>query len=115
MKYCLNCGKQLNDPDIFCIYCGSQQGANYTPSYAGNTNQNYADNNQTEQAFDYVELLWMVVSFFCFWVGIIAFLQYRERKPTTSKYCLIGSMLNLGFSVIMVIVGICVAAATGQF
>ena len=115
MKYCIHCGKQLNDTDAFCVYCGSQQGVNCPAPYVSNSNQNYVVNNQTSQSSDYLEMLWAVVSFFCFWVGIIAFLQYRERKPTTAKYCLIGSMVNLGLSLIMLIVGICVAAATASF
>lgn len=145
MKYCNKCGRMLNDVDVFCSACGSQQGpmqpvqtpnymepnyskgnpvnANYVPvnypngdsvnaNYApvNYPNGNYAMQNYGQQEFEATDIVWFIVSLFLFWVGIIAFLVYKDTKPKTSKMCLIGSLVSFALSIILVIVIACAMA-----
>ena len=108
MKYCYKCGSTIDDGDAFCVFCGSQQGSDYTVPVSKESCQTTTVSNQEPGTADYIELIWIIVSFFQFWVGIIYFLLNRERKPQSAKYCLIGSLANLGISVIVFIVMLCV-------
>ena len=145
MKYCNKCGRMLNDADVFCGSCGSQQGAvqpaptpnfteqnfsnmdnqngnymyenysngsningNYAPMYY--PNGNYPMQNYEQQDFEATDIVWFIVSLFIFWVGIIAFLVYKDTKPKTSKICLIGSLVSLALYIIFGIVIACAVA-----
>ncbi len=55
--------------------------------------------------------LWFLISFFFQIVGIVLFIIWREEKPKTAKYCLIGALIPIAITVI----GIILTALVGFF
>lgn len=50
MKFCTNCGKQLNDDAKFCDTCGAPVSGSQTPPIPG-TNENVADDTKRKEVF----------------------------------------------------------------
>lgn len=50
MKFCTNCGKQLNDDAKFCDTCGAPLSGTQTPPIPG-TNENVADDTKRKEVF----------------------------------------------------------------
>lgn len=50
MKFCTNCGKQLNDDAKFCDTCGAPVSGTQTPPIPG-TNENVADDTKRKEVF----------------------------------------------------------------
>ncbi len=65
MKYCKNCGKQIDDNAVFCEYCGVMQEEKIVENTGGEW--------------------WGVLSFFFPIIGLILFLLWKDTKTRTAK------------------------------
>ena len=109
MKYCTNCGKELEDNAAFCTECGAAQAAprQEAPQQpAQNVQQPYQQQAPDQQAapVDNGSFGWAVLGF-CFpIVGLILYLVWKSNKPISAKKAgigaLVGFCLNLLFSFI---------------
>ena len=116
MKYCTNCGKELEDNAAFCTECGAAQAAprQEAPQQpAQNVQQPYQQNQppyqqqapyQQAAPVDNGSFGWAVLGF-CFpIVGLILYLVWKSNKPISAKKAgigaLVGFCLNLLFSFI---------------
>ena len=115
MKYCTNCGKELEDNAAFCTECGAAQAAprQEAPQQpAQNVQQPYQQQTSYQQQAPYQQAApvdngsfsWAVLGF-CFpIVGLILYLVWKSNKPISAKKAgigaLVGFCLNLLFSFI---------------
>jgi hypothetical protein len=98
MKYCGNCGTELEDEAAFCTQCGSRQ------TY-GTTNKNKYSQAASDDApsFGYAAL-----GFFMPMIGLILYLVWNNEYPLRAKSC--GKGAIIGF-IINVVLGVCLAVA----
>lgn len=91
MKYCINCGEQIDDRAVICPKCGVAQ-----PGM-----QTVVDNG----GFG-----WGLLGFCIPLVGLILFLVWKDTKPRTSKAAgigaLIGFIISVGGYVILGVAGL---------
>lgn len=74
MKYCTSCGKQIDDNDKFCPYCGAaQENEQATTSYTGKK-KSYTG----WVVFVFVITIVLIVSGLIWW-------GYEETKPASEK------------------------------
>ena len=110
MKYCSNCGNQIDENAIFCPHCGARTNG------SGNNNNNNGggfggfggnggfggfggnggfggygyDNNEST--------LVMLISFFVWQVGLILWLIWRRVRPGKAVSAAKGALARLSFS-----------------
>ena len=87
--YCINCGKKLNEGDIYCNACG------YKNNYHNNFNT--SDNNY---------LLLLLISVVCPPAGIIFYIIYRKKSKKSKNY-LIASLAMIFFRIMVVFLTFC--------
>lgn len=87
MKFCSKCGKELFDEAVICPACGC-------PQKGYNTNQTKDSKN----------ILWFILSFLYFWVGIILYFVWKDTAPSKAKLCITGSVSAIVVSVLILIV-----------
>jgi len=87
MKYCQNCGQQLEDGATYCPRCGRATG-------------------EVQNPYDSGSIGWGVLGFFLPLVGFILYLNWKNSRPKNAKRAgtgaLIGFILNILFSGILV-------------
>lgn len=92
MKYCKNCGKEVDDAAIICPYCGVQLEA-IAP----------AD-------IDSGSIGWGLLGCCIPIVGLILFLVWKDQKPRTAKMAGLGALISVlaavAFYVIAALVGV---------
>ena len=71
--YCINCGKKLNESDVYCTVCG------YKNNYYNNFNT--SDNNY---------LLLLLISVICPIAGIIFYIMYRKKSKKSKNYLIVS-------------------------
>lgn len=83
MKYCSNCGKQVNDEDKICMHCGSKVGKSQStqPDSAG--------------------ILSLLVSFLIPLFGLLVYGANHVVYPKKSRSCLIAA--GLGFLINLIL------------
>ncbi|HNZ49894.1 MAG TPA: zinc-ribbon domain-containing protein [Bacilli bacterium] len=83
MKYCANCGNQLEDEAAFCPQCGTRQDGKFAAKTANN---------------DAPSVGYAILSFLIPLVGLILFLNWKNNFPRRAKSCgiaaLIGFIIN---------------------
>lgn len=87
--YCINCGKKLNESDVYCTVCG------YKNNYYNNFNT--SDNNY---------LLLLLISVICPIAGIIFYIMYRKKSKKSKNY-LIVSLAMIFFRIMIVFLTFC--------
>ena len=87
--YCINCGKKLNEGDVYCTVCGCKN--NY------HNNFNTSDNNY---------LLLQLISVVCPTAGIIFYIMYRKKSKKSKNY-LIVSLAMIFFRIMIVFLTFC--------
>ncbi len=80
MKYCRNCGKEIDDNAVICTNCGAT------------VQENLKQVNTTEK--DVGGFGWGILGFFFPIVGLILFLVWKDQKPITAKSAGIGALVG---------------------
>lgn len=96
MKYCKNCGKEIEDQSVVCPHCGVQQ-------------------EKLEASGDSGSFGWGLLGFCIPIVGLILFLVWKGDKPRTAKMAgmgaLISTIIGVLFYVVVIILGVGVGLA----
>ena len=103
MKYCHNCGKQIDDGAIFCSGCGARQdGTINNNAYGGFSYGGYygAPPYREERTFGYA-----VLAFFFPIVGFILWILWRDTRPVASKSALKGALIGVAVNIVMTVLG----------
>lgn len=82
MKFCSNCGNQIDDQAVVCTKCGVSVNA---PATEGST------------------VGWGVLGFFIPIVGLILFLVWKSEKPRAAKSAGIGALISTIITVVFYI------------
>lgn len=106
MKYCNQCGSQLDDNAIICIHCGAQANgstfkgrANNNP-YGGYGNPYGSTPYESYPVIDEKESFGLsVLSFFFWYVGIILWLTMRRTRPGKARSALKGTLCSTAVSI----------------
>ena len=84
MKYCNNCGIQLDDYIYICPRCGIRQ--------------------PTVQSYDSGSFGWCVLGFFFPIVGLILWLVWKDTKPASAKQAGMGALIGVILEVVLAII-----------
>lgn len=76
MKYCKNCGKEINDQSVVCPHCGVQQ-------------------EDLAASGDSGSFGWGLLGFCIPIVGLILFLVWKGDKPKTAKMAGMGALISV--------------------
>lgn len=74
MKYCGNCGKEIDDAAVICPHCGVQQKGEVTDSGSFG---------------------WGILGCCIPVAGLILFLVWKDQKPKTAKMAGIGALVSV--------------------
>lgn len=86
MKYCKNCGKELDDTAVVCPHCGVQQ-----ESLQG-------------QVVDSGSIGWGVLGCCIPIAGLILFLVWKDTKPATAKMAGMGALIAVIGTVLLYVI-----------
>lgn len=119
MKYCRNCGAQMDDESVYCQNCGANNGneenATAQPTYSQsmddiNTNIHSVPADGNNVGFNILSFLFPLI-------GLILYLCWKNSFPLRAKGCgkwaLIGFITNLVIEFCMIFFVI-VAASNGM-
>ena len=76
MKYCRNCGAQIDDQAVICPRCGVAQ-------------------QTAPQVVDNGGIGWGLLGFCIPIVGLVLFLVWKDTKPKTSKAAGMGALISV--------------------
>ncbi|MBR2926074.1 MAG: zinc-ribbon domain-containing protein [Clostridia bacterium] len=97
MKFCSNCGKQVDENAVVCVSCGH--------ALSGSAAQRRSGEDAPNMGF-------VILGFFIPIVGLILWLMWRNDYPLKAKSCgkgaLIGFVTNIAFTVLYIILYIVV-------
>lgn len=97
MKFCTNCGNQIDPNAYVCPKCGVQVAQQpQQPMGAPVQNQTQADSGSFG---------WAVLGFFIPLVGLILFLCWKSTKPNSAKKAGIGALVGFCVNVVLTIIG----------
>lgn len=82
MKYCTNCGAQIDDRAVVCPKCGVSQGA------------------PAPQIVDNGGFGWGLLGCCIPIVGLILFLVWKDTKPRTAKAAGVGALISVILGVV---------------
>jgi uncharacterized membrane protein YvbJ len=94
MKYCSNCGTELDEQAAYCPQCGSRQ--------------KYGSINKTQtNQMDEPSLGYAVLGFMFPLIGLILYLVWSTEFPKRAKSCgkgaIISVIINVAFSILIAI------------
>ena len=92
MKYCQNCGAQIDDKAVICVHCGVQAQPNQ------NTNSNAVNPNDSS-SFGMA-----LLGFFIPIVGFIMYAMNRATSPLKAKSSLKGAIVGMIVNFVSVII-----------
>ena len=75
MKYCSNCGKEILGDAAICPMCGSMQ-----------------EKTEQKPVKDKMNIVWFIISFLVWWVGILLFIYFKKDDPQKAKVCISGTI-----------------------
>lgn len=84
MIYCSNCGKEVNENQAACLYCG-------------------ASTKQISIVNDNGGFLWGLLGFFVPVAGLVLYLVWNDQKPKTAKAAGIGAIVGVVMGVVLYI------------
>lgn len=99
MKYCPNCGKEVDPKAIICPHCGVTL-----------TNSNLIN---TQSQNDNGSVWWAVLGFFIPVVGLILYIVWKDDQPQNAKKAGLGALISVCVSVGIFILLIILAAIAG--
>lgn len=73
MKYCVNCGSQIDDKAVICPMCGVKQASND----------------------DDYSILWLLISFIIPIIGIVLWIVWKDEKPESAKMAGYGALASI--------------------
>lgn len=89
MKFCRNCGAQIDDNAIFCHNCGSRTNGD-------SPNNAYGFDPYNTRGFynvDTRESLPVAILSFCFWqIGLVLWLMWRNARPGKARSAIKGTL-----------------------
>ena len=98
MKYCKNCGAEIDDRAVICPKCGVSQ-------------------NMATPEEDTGSIGWGILGFCIPLVGLILYLVWKDTKPLTAKIAGKGALISVivcvVFYVLMMILGVGAAIVGG--
>ena len=95
MKYCKNCGSQIDENAIFCPRCGSRvNGDSNNMSFNPYGGYGVIDNEPSK--------LLTVLSFIFWWVGLAVWLFCRRTRPGKARSALMGLLGSACFGIPLV-------------
>ena len=96
--FCKKCGKELNDNDKYCPYCGEpvDDELDQYRVYGQPEQNNSLPVNKDSGSF-----WWGVLGVLSPLVGFIFYFVYRRSKPKTAKVLLFGSILGFVINILM--------------
>lgn len=89
MKYCSNCGKEIDEKAVICVNCGVAQQP-LQPAQSGTSDTGGAG--------------WTLLGCCIPLVGLILFLVWNDKKPKNAKAAGIGALISVGISIVYYIV-----------
>lgn len=96
MKFCKNCGKEIDDVAVICPHCGVQQ-------------------EKSQEMTDSGSIGWGVLGCCIPLVGLILFLVWKDQKPRSAKMAGMGALIavigTVLFYVAIAVLGIGVGLA----
>ncbi|MDH5017272.1 zinc-ribbon domain-containing protein [Limosilactobacillus fermentum] len=87
MKYCPNCGKQVDPKAVFCPYCGVSLPSSSSSSTPATTT------DDTGSAW------WGVLGFFIPVAGLVLYIVWHNSEPKNAKSAGIGALIQVGVQV----------------
>ena len=115
MKYCEQCGAQLEDEAKFCPYCGivstnveNEKENNETEKVEAevvnteSTNKPYNDSVKIDDESNAIGFACLAFLFPI--VGFILFATWKDKKPKTAKYSLIAAIIGFIINIIYEII-----------
>lgn len=97
MKYCKNCGKEIDDAAVICPNCGVQQ------------------EKMQSDVVDSGSIGWGALGCCIPVVGLILFLVWKDQKPKTAKMAGIGALISVAgvalFYIVIAIFGVSLGLA----
>ena len=97
MKFCSNCGKQIEDNAIFCPHCGARANGDTSGNPYGGTGTygGYNPYGGTYPVYDTTPSKAVAVLSFFFWqVGVILWLVFRRTRPGKATSALKGALAS---------------------
>ena len=94
MKFCSNCGAQIDDNAVVCPKCGVAQ-----------------KSNPQQQVVDNGGFGWGLLGCCIPIVGLILFLVWKDTKPNTAKAAGIGALISVICTVVLYILGFVIGLA----
>ena len=101
MKYCPNCGKQVDPKAIICPHCGvplPSSGSSSTPATTTD---------------DTGSVWWGVLGFFIPVAGLVLYIVWHNSEPKNAKSAGIGALIQVGVWIAFVIFFFFIALAAG--
>lgn len=100
MKFCVKCGREIEDYVTFCEHCGAEQNANTVDSVQP---QNTYELPKTEAASsaDGSSFGYAVLGFCIPIVGLILYLVWKDEKPLRAKSAGKGALVSVIVSVVL--------------
>ena len=98
MKFCTNCGKQLEDNAAFCIECGTPQGVAATPQEQPAPvapQPTYQQAPQAQAPADGSSFGYALLGFCIPIVGLILFLVWKDSTPLRAKSAGKGALISV--------------------
>lgn len=99
MKYCIKCGKELDDNAVFCAHCGANQNAETAPAV-----QPQATYQQPEAPADASSFGFAFLGFCIPLVGLILWLVWKDKTPLKAKSAGKGALIGVIVSAICYII-----------
>lgn len=101
--YCVKCGKQIGESDIFCTNCGQKvvRETKNNSSYNQNINNVSYNNNTKKEKNDKINILLIIVSFIIPLVGLILFIAYNNKSPKFANANGIAALIGFIISMIL--------------
>ena len=98
MKYCSNCGKEILGDAAICPMCGSMQ-----------------EKTEQKPVKDKMNIVWFIISFIWWWVGIILYFAFRKSNTQKAKVCIAGTLSALGIAAVIGLIALGVNIIDGVF
>ncbi len=114
MKYCRNCGKEIDENSSYCPECGAYVGDGPEQQ---NEQFNYQQPTKQNNDVDGNNAGFNVLSFFFPLIGLILYLVWKNQLPLRAKGCgkwaLIGFITNIVISICYVVLVFGIIAGAG--
>ena len=101
MKYCTNCGKQVDPKAVICPHCGVP-----LPSSSSSS-------TLTTTTGDTGSVWWGVLGFFIPVAGLVLYIVWHNSEPKNAKSAGIGALIQVGVWIAFVIFCFFIGLAAG--